>query len=58
MRRLEEQFLLFSLRLKYPADGPDCVEGALRWLRLKHREADPIETIPAGAARRRNKFRL
>lgn len=58
MRRLEEQFLMFSLRLKYPADGPDCVEGALRWLRLKHREADPVETIAPEALRRRNKFRL
>lgn len=58
MLRLEEQFLMFSLRLRFPADGPDCVEGALRWLRLKHREADPVETIPAGALRRSNKFRL
>jgi hypothetical protein len=29
--RLEEQFKLFSPQLKAPADGPDCVEGAV-WI--------------------------
>lgn len=27
MKRLEEQFLLLTPRLKAPADGPDCIEG-------------------------------
>jgi len=27
MKRLEEQFKLFSMQLKAPADGPDCIEG-------------------------------
>jgi hypothetical protein len=28
MKRLEDQFKKFTLRLSFPADGPDCVEGA------------------------------
>ena len=35
MKRLEDQFKLFTLRLKFPADGPDCVEGGLRILKKK-----------------------
>jgi hypothetical protein len=31
MTRLEEQFLLVNPRLQAPADGPDCVEGAI-WI--------------------------
>ena len=31
-RRLEEQFLLLTPRLSAPADGADCVEGAIWWL--------------------------
>ena len=41
MKRLEEQFLMFSITLKFPADGPDCVEGALRWLKDKAATAEP-----------------
>lgn len=58
MKRLEEQFLMFSLALKYPADGPDCVEGALRWLRDKAATAEPTETIPTEYFRHKNKQRL
>lgn len=29
MMRLAEQFKLFSMQLKAPADGPDCIEGAV-----------------------------
>lgn len=29
MKRLEEQFKLFSMQLKAPADGPDAIEGAI-----------------------------
>jgi hypothetical protein len=28
MKRLEEQFTNFNLQLSFPADGPDCIEGA------------------------------
>jgi len=31
MKRLAEQFRLFSMQLKAPADGPDCIEGAV-WI--------------------------
>lgn len=31
MKRLEEQFLLVSPKLQAPADGPDCIEGAI-WI--------------------------
>lgn len=58
MKRLEEQFLMFSLSLKFPADGPDCVEGALRWLRDKAKQADPTELIPATYFRHKNKQRI
>ena len=58
MKRLEEQFLMFTLSLKYPADGPDCVEGALRWLRDKAATADPTETIPVTYFTKNNTKRL
>ena len=29
MKRLEEQFLLLHRAMKAPADGPDCIEGAV-----------------------------
>ncbi len=58
MKRLEEQFLMFSLALKYPADGPDCVEGALRWLRDKSATTVGADVIPTADFRRRNKQRL
>lgn len=31
MQRLEEQFKLFNMQLKAPADGPDCIEGGV-WI--------------------------
>lgn len=42
MKRLEDQFRLFTLRLKFPADGPDCVEGGLRILKKKVQQLKPI----------------
>jgi hypothetical protein len=35
MQRLEEQFLLLNPQLKSPADGPDCIEGAVYILNEK-----------------------
>ena len=43
MKRLEEQFLLLNRAMKSPADGPDCVEGAV-WI-LNQR----ISTLAEGA---------
>lgn len=52
MKRLEEQFLLLHRSMKSPADGPDCIEGAVWILNQK------ISTLSAGAVtvgkRRRN----
>ena len=42
MKRLEDQFKLFTLRLKFPADGPDCVEGGLRILKKKVQQLRPV----------------
>ncbi len=42
MKRLEDQFKLFTLRLKFPADGPDCVEGGLRILKRKVQQLQPV----------------
>lgn len=45
MKRLEDQFKLFTLRLKFPADGPDCVEGGLRILKKKVHQLEPVLVI-------------
>jgi hypothetical protein len=34
-KRLEEQFLLLSPQMAAPADGADCIEGAVWWLQQK-----------------------
>jgi hypothetical protein len=46
MKRLTEQFTLFTQTLKYPADGPDMVEGAYRIIRNRTREEEPGLTLP------------
>lgn len=46
MQRLDEQFCLFTTRLRFPADGPDMVEGAYRILRRKSASIHPVTTIP------------
>ncbi|MDR0612395.1 MAG: hypothetical protein LBG45_02735 [Dysgonamonadaceae bacterium] len=58
MKRLEEQFKLFTLRLDYPADGPDTVEGGNRKIDIKLRDAEPEKIIPRSALRSNNKNRL
>lgn len=43
MKELEDQFRLFTLSLRYPADGPDAVEGANRVINeLARRVAPPV----------------
>ena len=56
MRRLEEQFLLCTARLKFNVDGPDCVEGGYRIIRNKLTSATPPVTRPV--SRRGNKYRM
>lgn len=58
MKRLEEQFLLITSRLKFPADGPDCVEGGNRKITELMRADDRPYTEPVRAMRDKNKFRL
>ena len=54
MKRLAEQFSLFTMQLKYPADGPDLVEGGWRIIRNKRHEAEPAMALP----RKKNNKRL
>lgn len=46
MKRFAEQFTLFTLSLKYPADGPDLVEGGWRIIRNKRHETEPAMALP------------
>ncbi len=50
MKRLEEQFLLVSPKLPAPADGPDCVEGAV-WIINEKLTALQPGTITIGTRR-------
>ena len=43
MKRLEEQFLLINRAMRSPADGPDCIEGAVWILNQK------ISTLSVGS---------
>jgi hypothetical protein len=58
MKRLEEQFKLFTLRLDFPADGPDMVEGGYQKIKKKLRDVEPEKFIPRSATRSNNKNRL
>ena len=58
MKELEEQFKLFTLSLRYPADGPDAVEGGNCIIdEIMHR-ADAPATRSRAEISRRNKRRL
>jgi hypothetical protein len=41
MRRLEDQFKKFNLRLTFPADGPDCIEGGFFIANMKLSQFTP-----------------
>ena len=58
MKELEDQFKLFTLNLKYPADGPDAVEGGLRKLNALTASLEPPVKITAKQLRSKNKYRL
>ena len=58
MQRLVDQFKLFTLQLKYPADGPDCIEGANRILLDKMSELLPTDIINVKQFSNKNKKRL
>ncbi|MHC1780050.1 MAG: hypothetical protein AB9922_07410 [Bacteroidales bacterium] len=54
MIRLEEQFLLLSPKLTFPADGPDCIEGGTTIINLKLTELT-AEAIRIGIKSTNNK---
>jgi len=58
MKELEDQFKLFTLSLKYPADGPDAVEGGNRKIDQTAQKADRPITQSRKSVSRKNKFRL
>jgi len=58
VQRLEDQFKLFTLRLDYPADGPDAVEGGNRRIDLKIRDTEPEHYIPRSTFHNKYKNRL
>ena len=58
MERLTDQFKLFTMRLKYPADGPDCVEGGNRIIDTKLRDIGATKTIPRSTIKNKSKKRL
>jgi hypothetical protein len=58
MQRLEDQFKLFTLQMKFPADGPDAVEGGNRIIDKKMRQAQPATTTSRQSSRSKNKNRL
>lgn len=58
MKELEDQFRLFTLSLRYPADGPDAVEGGNRVIDELIRKAEPPVFRTRAELRKRNKRRL
>jgi hypothetical protein len=58
MKRLADQFQLFTLTLKSPADGPDCIEGALRKIRSKIGQLAPPVIVTTQDMRKFNKHRI
>lgn len=56
MKRLEEQFLLVNPQMKAPADGPDCIEGAV-WIINEKLTALSQDSYTIGTrARNSNRF--
>lgn len=45
MKELEDQFKLFTLTMRYPADGPDAVEGANRIIDELIRRIEPPVSV-------------
>lgn len=58
MKELEDQFKLFTLTMRYPADGPDAVEGANRIIDELIRRIEPPVFRSRKDMRKRNKKRL
>mgnify|MGYP000213696647 FL=1 len=58
MKELEDQFKLFTLSMKYPADGPDAVEGGNRKIDQTAQRVDRPLTQNRRSVRNTNKYRI
>lgn len=58
MKELDDQFSLFTLSLRYPADGPDAVEGGNRIIDQIARRTDKPVTVSRKTKSRTNKHRI
>lgn len=58
MKELDDQFSLFTLSLRYPADGPDAVEGGNRIIDQIARRTDTPVTVSRKTRSRNNKHRI
>lgn len=58
MRELEDQFRLFTMSLRYPADGPDAVEGGNRIIDELMRRVDKPATRSRAEVSRQNRRRI
>ena len=58
MRELDDQFRLFTLSLRYPADGPDAVEGGNRIIDELLRRTEPPVLRSRHDLRKRNTHRM
>lgn len=47
MQELMKQFRLFTMKMTYPADGPDCIEGGYRLIRSKCGELHAATIVAA-----------
>jgi hypothetical protein len=54
MQRLTDQFLLITPLLKAPADGPDCIEGAVWIANIKSRQLQ-TKNLQMGLRKKNNK---
>ncbi len=57
-KRAEEQFLLLTARLKFPADFPDCVEGGYYICRSKQTQYEPPKTVSRKAIRSKSRKKM
>lgn len=55
-KRLEEQFLLINPQMKSPADGPDCIEGAIWKINEKFRLLTPDSIVVGQHSRNRKRI--
>ena len=58
MQELRTQFQLFEMTMPYPAEGPDCIEGALSILRKKTTELQPPVTVSYKELNENNPYRM